>query len=106
MKYIDYYKVLDVPRTATAEEISKAYKRLARKYHPDINKSSQAEAKFKELNVNEKFFHKNEQYIKVEEFTLKQKSCCNFTRNTKVNAKKRDGQYVYFDDKEEIVLKM
>lgn len=45
----DYYKILGVPRNASAEEIKRAYRRLARKYHPDINKSSEAEQKFKEI---------------------------------------------------------
>ncbi len=50
MKFVDYYKVLGVERDVSAEQLSKAYKKLARKYHPDINKSPGAEAKFKELN--------------------------------------------------------
>jgi molecular chaperone DnaJ len=45
----DYYEVLDVPRSSTEEEIRKAYRRLARKYHPDVNKEADAEAKFKEV---------------------------------------------------------
>ena len=47
----DYYDVLGVSRTASDEEIRKAFRRLARKYHPDSNPGDkQAEAKFKELN--------------------------------------------------------
>jgi curved DNA-binding protein len=49
MKYKDYYAILGVPRTATAEEIQKAYRKLARQYHPDISKEPGAEEKFKEV---------------------------------------------------------
>ena len=51
VSYKDYYKLLGVEREAKAEEISKAYKKLARKYHPDLNPGDkQAEEKFKEIN--------------------------------------------------------
>jgi molecular chaperone DnaJ len=46
----DYYEVLGVPRTASEEELRRAFRRLARQYHPDVNKSDGAEAKFKEIN--------------------------------------------------------
>lgn len=51
MEYKDYYQILNVPRTATQGEIKKAYRKLARQYHPDNNPGNkQAEAKFKEAN--------------------------------------------------------
>lgn len=48
--YQDYYKILEVDRKASQDEISKAYRKLARKYHPDINKTAEAEEKFKKIN--------------------------------------------------------
>ncbi len=49
VKYKDYYKILGVNKKATKEEIQKAYRKLARKYHPDVNKSPGAEDKFKDI---------------------------------------------------------
>src|SRR5256886_6625926 len=49
VEYRDYYKILGVQRTASADEIKKVYRRLARKYHPDVSKEPNAEAKFKEV---------------------------------------------------------
>src|SRR5262245_49697342 len=51
MDYRDYYQTLGVDRTAGESDIKKAYRKLARKYHPDINPgNAEAEAKFKEIN--------------------------------------------------------
>ena len=50
MKYKDYYEILGVARDASASAIKSAYRKLARKYHPDVNKSSDAQEKFKDIN--------------------------------------------------------
>jgi curved DNA-binding protein len=49
MEFKDYYGIIGVPRDATVDDIKRAYRRLARKHHPDVNKEPQAEARFKEL---------------------------------------------------------
>jgi molecular chaperone DnaJ len=46
----DYYDILNVPRNATKEDIKRAYRRLAREYHPDVNKEPGAEERFKDIN--------------------------------------------------------
>lgn len=50
IKYQDYYKTLGIERGASQQEIQRAYRKLARKYHPDINKAGDSEEKFKQLN--------------------------------------------------------
>ena len=51
MSFIDYYKTLGIPKSATDKDIKKAYRKLARKYHPDLNPNDKvAEKKFKEIN--------------------------------------------------------
>lgn len=49
MEFKDYYKIMDVSPTATQDEIKRSYRKLARKYHPDVSKEKDAEAKFKEV---------------------------------------------------------
>ncbi|MGO4820745.1 MULTISPECIES: DnaJ C-terminal domain-containing protein [unclassified Flavobacterium] len=59
MAFIDYYKILGISKTATEAEIKKAFRKMARKYHPDLNPNDKdAEKKFKEINeANEVLSH-------------------------------------------------
>lgn len=59
MAFIDYYKILGIDKSATEAEVKKAYRKLARKYHPDLNPNDkEAEHKFKEVNeANEVLSH-------------------------------------------------
>lgn len=50
MDFKDYYAILNVDRAASQEDIKRAYRKLARKYHPDVSKEPEAETRFKELN--------------------------------------------------------
>ena len=68
MKVIDYYAVLGVPRTASQEEITRAFRKLARKYHPDVNKAPEAAQKFKEINEAKEVLEDPEKRKKYDQF--------------------------------------
>jgi curved DNA-binding protein len=68
VEYKDYYEILGVERNASKEDIQRAYRKLARKYHPDINKSPEAEAKFKEINEAHEVLKDPEKRSKYDRF--------------------------------------
>ncbi|GGZ80632.1 DnaJ C-terminal domain-containing protein [Algibacter mikhailovii] len=69
MSYIDYYKVLGINKTASETDIKKAYRKLARKYHPDVNPNDlEAEKKFKEINEANEVLSNKENRAKYDEY--------------------------------------
>jgi curved DNA-binding protein len=69
MDYKDYYKILGVDKTATSEQIKKAYRKLARQYHPDVNPNdATAEQKFKEVNEANEVLSDSEKRQKYDQF--------------------------------------
>lgn len=69
MAYIDYYKVLGISKTATQDDMKKAYRKLARKLHPDLNPNDkEAEKKFKELNEANEVLSNSENRAKYDKY--------------------------------------
>lgn len=69
MEFIDYYKILEIQKSATEKEIKAAYRKLARKYHPDLNSNNkEAERKFKEVNEANEVLSDPEKRKKYDEY--------------------------------------
>jgi curved DNA-binding protein len=69
MEFIDYYKVLEIHKTATDKQIKAAYRKLARKHHPDLNPNNkEAEKKFKQINEANEVLSDPEKRKKYDEF--------------------------------------
>ena len=68
MDYKDYYATLGVAKDASQPEIQKAYRKLARKYHPDVNKKPEADAKFKEINEAHEVLKDEDKRAKYDQF--------------------------------------
>src|SRR5438045_6889022 len=69
MDFIDYYKVLGVDKNASEEDIKKAYRKLARKYHPDLNPNNkEAKTKFQQINEANEVLSNPESRKKYDEY--------------------------------------
>ncbi len=69
MEFVDYYKILGVSNNATESDIKKAYRKLARKYHPDLNPNDkEAEKKFKEINEANEVLSNSENRKKYDQY--------------------------------------
>ncbi len=80
VKFRDYYEIMGLPRTAKAEEIKKAYRKLARKYHPDLNPNNkQAEEKFKEIQEAYEVLSDTEKRKKYDQLGANWKNGADFT---------------------------
>ena len=64
----DYYEILGVSRDAKAKDIKRAYRKLAREYHPDLNKAANAEARFKEINEANEVLSDSEKRQKYDQY--------------------------------------
>ena len=103
MAFIDYYKILGISKDATQEDIKKAYRKLARKYHPDLNKDNpNAQEKFQEINEANEVLSNPEKRKRHDEYgenwkyaeeLEKQKK-----RQTKEQSGTREGTFWYSDD--------
>lgn len=82
MKYIDYYEVLKIPKTATEKEIKQAYRKLAREHHPDLHQGkakTEAEEKFKLINEAYEVLSDPEKRAKYDRLGMKWKAGDEFT---------------------------
>jgi curved DNA-binding protein len=79
MEYKDYYQILGVARDVSKEDLKKAYRKLARKYHPDVSKETDAEAKFKELGEAYEVLKDPEKRAQYDQFGSNYKNGQSFT---------------------------
>ncbi len=103
MQYKDYYEILGVKRESTAAEIKSAYRKLARKFHPDVNKSKEAEQKFKDLNEAYEVLSDKEKRQRYDSLGANWQNGANFTpppgyENLNFNFGQGGAQNINFED--------
>ena len=103
MAFIDYYKILGISKEATQEDIKKAYRKLARKYHPDLNKDNpNAQEKFQEINEANEVLSNPEKRKRYDEYGENWKYAEELEKQKKQQTKEqsgtREGTFWYSDD--------
>lgn len=103
MDYIDYYKTLDLTKSATEADIKKAYRKAARKYHPDLNPNDkEAEKKFKEINEANEVLSNPENRKKYDKYGKDWKHADEFEKagynpNQQQGSRQQQSNYDYSD---------
>ncbi|WP_194974776.1 DnaJ C-terminal domain-containing protein [Aquiflexum lacus] len=93
MEFIDYYKILEIDRNASADDIKKAYRKLARKYHPDLNPNDkEAENKFKQVNEANEVLSDPEKRKKYDQYGQDWKHAEEFERGGQRQSRPRGQQ--------------
>ena len=97
MDFIDYYKVLDLPKDASEKDIKKAYRKLARKYHPDLNPDdAEAERRFKQVNEAHEVLSDPEKRKKYDQYGKDWQHAEEFEKARKARSQQGGfGEYTY-----------
>jgi curved DNA-binding protein len=93
MEYIDYYKVLGLDKKATAEQIKTAYRKLARKYHPDLNPNdTEANKKFQQINEAHEVLSDPDKRKKYDQYGAEWKNADHFEKQRQQQGNQRQYQ--------------